>query len=705
MGALTTSVIVAFVCTYSRDFDSARANRGPFPPTSTSLVLFSICLYVLGTFWYARIETPSEEYHSTRSSKQRSAPTRLPGWMSFIIIILFILRLVLSLSRTTQLDNHPVDEIINDANTLHQNWLKKAQSAESLADALSQYRIRYHRSPPPMFDIWFQWAKSKKSYIMNDFNQIHDDLAPFWGMDPQEIRQQTWDLIVNPANDVGGINIRGGRASIASNIPSEHKRKVDGVVSMINNFAQHLPDMDIAINLLESPRVAVPYSTLKSMRDAGLRNADDRSNKDSAFSGDRGGQWQTLPDEPVENPPIFEDHASDEVFGEWGSTSCPTLSSSRLQRNWDLAHLCTSCAAPHSDRSGAFLSNWTLAQDPCHQPDLAYLHGLYVSPSSFRVHHNLLPVFSHSKVHGFQDVLYPGSEEYSASGDAVYAPTDEQFDPPFSEKESTLFFRGAASEGITTGNNAWRSFLRQRFLHLLSPGAHTGTTSPILLPAQNSEAFKFANIPDSVLRTLLPTDAKFTEIANCVEPDCTFERAQFESASEGPTSPAIPFKDFWKYKYLLDLDGVGHNTRFSAFLRSHSLVFKAGILREWWSSRVTAWKHFVPLDVRGHNLFPTLAYFRGFPATKETRELVPHEDAAQRIAEEGKRWAERVMRKDDMEVYMFRLLIEWGRVTDDRRDDLAFGSMEKWWESTRVGVGQGRGDKKKSTLAKLIGGP
>ncbi|KAL9088731.1 MAG: hypothetical protein Q9165_006040 [Trypethelium subeluteriae] len=594
--------------------------------------------------------------------------------------------------------------MIGNAQSLHQSWLKKAQAAESLSDAVSQYRIRYHRPPPPMFDHWFQWAKNKRTLIMNDFDQIHEDLLPFWGMAPQDIRQQTWDLIVNPANEVAGISIRGGRASIASNIPSEHKRMLDGVVSMVNKFVEYLPDMDLAINVLESPRVAVPYSTLRVMRDMGLRNADDRNTKDSSFSGDRGGQWQTIPDGPVENSPIFQDNAGNQVFSEWASISCPTMSPSRLQRNWDLARLCTSCAAPHSDKSGAFLSNWTLSQDPCHQPDLASLHGLYVSPPYFRAHHNLLPIFSNSKAKGFQDILYPSFEEYAANGEAIHAPTDEHPDPPFAEKESTLFFRGAASEGISTGNHAWRSFLRQRFLHLLSPGAHTGTTSPMLLPARNSESFIFSKIPDETLRALLPTDAKFTEIANCVDPDCILERVQFESASEGATSPPVSFQDFWKYKYLLDLDGLGHNSRFTAFLRSHSLVFKAGILREWWSNRVTAWKHFVPLDVRGHGLFPTLAYFNGFPETQDSKEFPPHEDAAQRIAEEGKRWAERVLRKEDMEVYMFRLLLEWGRVTDDRRDELGFGAREKWWEGTHVGIGQGRGDKKKSTLAKFIGG-
>jgi hypothetical protein len=33
-----------------------------------------------------------------------------------------------------------------------------------------------------------------------------------------------------------------------------------------------------------------------------------------------------------------------------------------------------------------------------------------------------------------------------------------------------------------------------------------------------------------------------------------------------------------------------------------------------------------------------------------------------------------VLRKEDMEIYFFRLLLEWGRLTDDRRDMIGFGS-------------------------------
>lgn len=46
--------------------------------------------------------------------------------------------------------------------------------------------------------------------------------------------------------------------------------------------------------------------------------------------------------------------------------------------------------------------------------------------------------------------------------------------------------------------------------------------------------------------------------------------------------------------------------------------------------------------------------------------------AGEEIAEAGREWAEKVLRKEDMEIYMFRLLLEWGRVTDDYRDEIGY---------------------------------
>ena len=52
--------------------------------------------------------------------------------------------------------------------------------------------------------------------------------------------------------------------------------------------------------------------------------------------------------------------------------------------------------------------------------------------------------------------------------------------------------------------------------------------------------------------------------------------------------------------------------------------------------------------------------------------FLEHDYEAHRIAEEGRAWAESVLRRTDMMLYFWRLLLEYARVMDDNRDRLAF---------------------------------
>lgn len=98
------------------------------------------------------------------------------------------------------------------------------------------------------------------------------------------------------------------------------------------------------------------------------------------------------------------------------------------------------------------------------------------------------------------------------------------------------------------------------------------------------------------------------------------------------------------------------------------------LFREWWEGRVFPWLHFIPLDLRGQGLWASLTYFAGFKGSGigDNMYWPPMDDQVKVIADEGAAWARKVLRKEDMEIYMFRLLLEWGRLTDDRRSEVGF---------------------------------
>ena len=84
----------------------------------------------------------------------------------------------------------------------------------------------------------------------------------------------------------------------------------------------------------------------------------------------------------------------------------------------------------------------------------------------------------------------------------------------------------------------------------------------------------------------------------------------------------------------------------------------------------------MPVDPRYHGLHSTLAYFVGLKyrgrLNGATQVTESRKEDARWIAEQGRKWAGKALRSEDMEVYLFRLLLEWGRVVDDNRDNLGF---------------------------------
>ena len=126
-------------------------------------------------------------------------------------------------------------------------------------------------------------------------------------------------------------------------------------------------------------------------------------------------------------------------------------------------------------------------------------------------------------------------------------------------------------------------------------------------------------------------------------------------------------------KYLLDIDGRSNN-RWRSTLQSRSLGIKATIFKEWYTERLLGWRHYVPLDNRFDDLYSLLAYFVGLdiPAIRDGLKLPRHDNEAYTLAHQGREWAAKVLRREDMEIYLFRLLLEYGRLIDDRRAAIGF---------------------------------
>ena len=64
------------------------------------------------------------------------------------------------------------------------------------------------------------------------------------------------------------------------------------------------------------------------------------------------------------------------------------------------------------------------------------------------------------------------------------------------------------------------------------------------------------------------------------------------------------------------------------------------------------------------DFYGIMEYFLG----NKRKGVEGHDDVAREIAVSGKLWAERVLRKEDMRIYVLRLLLEYARLCDDERE-------------------------------------
>jgi hypothetical protein len=501
-----------------------------FPPKSNvglvlCLTLLTIAL-ILHLVTDTNIETRIRSTVPVRLGRNQTA--------AFIVLLIAFSIGVVVYRHQPPTPDHPIKSLIELAAVQHETWESQAHRSKSLAEAAAHYRRRYKRDPPPNFDKWYNFAVTRNSIVIDDFDNIEEDLAPFSSFNPDDLRLRTVTVLATNT-DVTGIRIRDGQAQAISEVPEEHRWVVDGALTMIQQFVEFLPDMDLAMNLHDECRVAVPYDHLKNALDNPQPYpAPDPSKPPKDFSSGRAKRWPDI--EKVRNDPQFFEDARPPTFQTYGSIACPPNSRARKERHWQTKGFCSKCIEPHS--MGAFVSNWTLSADPCHQPDIANLHGMHLSPSTMMGTHDVVPIFSQSRAPGYIDIRYPSPWNYLAK--TKYEFNEKYPDPHFQDKQDVLFWRGVTSEGVTTAGT-WKGMLRQRLVHLLN---NQTSRHPIMLPmGDHSGNLEYALKRTADIKKYLATktDARFVDGAvSCAGHDCTDQEKEFSFG--GDVDPIPPVK-------------------------------------------------------------------------------------------------------------------------------------------------------------------
>ncbi|KAF2454045.1 hypothetical protein BDY21DRAFT_387729 [Lineolata rhizophorae] len=546
----------------------------------------------------------------------------------------------------------PIDDLIRNARDELDALLAKESS--NVKDAARRYRERRGRHPPPGFDAWVDFALANNATLVEDFfDQIHHDLGPFWGVEPATLRWQARSFQHT-------ISVRNGSASFRSD---RDRRWMVLWHNLTNSVARHLPDLDMPINVMDESRLLVKWEAIEG------HMARERASRVLAPVENVTDGYPQLP-EPVLDPEPFDARwISTGPYWALARDTCPPGSDARN------AEPPTNTSGPPPMPEGfpahsysGYVQNWTLAKDPCAIPHIQEMHGTFIEPISLKTSKELFPMFGGSKLPMNNEILIPPAMYWTE--DPFYSGGEEDHGGPWAEKHSKMMWRGAGTGGRNKKEN-WTRFQRHRFLSMVN-GTSVRQAELSADPPPNFELPSYTHYPlgavedGGSLGAWVDTfsDTGFVHLV-CFPAQgnkhCPYTDPYF-AVRQGMDMAAQ-----YAYKYLPDLDGNSFSGRYRGFLRSNALPVKATIYAEWHDSRLVPWLHFVPMDNSFVDVYGIMDYFLGVDGVRPG-----HDAAARTIAEDGQAWANRVLRREDMQIYVYRLLLEYARVLDERRNVLGY---------------------------------
>ncbi|KAF4551576.1 Hypothetical protein D9617_13g100770 [Elsinoe fawcettii] len=537
---------------------------------------------------------------------------------------------------------HPIDLLVKDNERDFRVMIDRQSS--TLEEAVKNYKKRYGMSPPPRFDDWYRFAKKKGVQIIDDYDTIYHSMLPFWGLKPSTVRGRVREALGFDGNALIAIMIRGGKVTHHQAGPDWQQQ---ATIGMLEEFIQYLPDMDLAFNIHDEPRVVVPHDELDRLVSLG------KSRQAKSSSNPKTKQFSARPQDLQSGKRVLEVKTTRfNVFAHqpvWlpSRLSCSIDSPARAVEDSpdDLAKYALSTLG--------FIHNHTAFTDICNTPSLATSHGFFDRPNAFNVVHDLVPIFSQSKMSSFQDILYPSPWYWSEK--VHYNP---KADPSWPSKAAKLWWVGSTTGGFSR-NGGWRRQHRQKLVTKLNALdiakiMHNSATSSGDLGGENPD-WNIKDVQREEYKDLM--DVHFSHIGQCDPGDCDAQKEFFQMVKQAD------FQTAWKHRFLLDVDGNAFSGRFYAFLKSKSLPIKMNVFREWHEEWIRPWVHFVPLSLRAEEGLELVRYLS---AEEEGRRT------AERLAEQGRMWAEKTLRNEDFEVWFFRLLLEYARVIDDERENIGY---------------------------------
>ncbi|KDQ62410.1 glycosyltransferase family 90 protein [Jaapia argillacea MUCL 33604] len=521
---------------------------------------------------------------------------------------------------------HPILDLIERAESDWDEKLKRA--SKSFDEAVLEYKRRYGRAPPKGFDHWWEYVQEHNVQLPDEYDQIFLDLEPFWGVKPADLHALMGTHLENTTESYTVVKSEGNpelmvlAGSLREDQRQGHLETAYLWIDLLNEVQHHLPPFKAVFSPRDNPRT-FGDQRIKSMAT-------------TAAAEKRHIDIHNLP--PAQR------------LG-WRAACKLSSPSAKLPINF--------AYPPHPNPHKTFIHNHRLAMDPCLHPIIFHTHGQFLSkgtgPMPSETNELFLPIFAYSStllhsdlrltsMHGFVDDIIPRSD-----------------DPAWEHKtDERLSWRGTNTGIFHSDLYRWKSAQRARLVAFADDlvGNLTVLTSPseegVDAPVGEGMTIRKALVKPAML------DVAFAGTPlGCDPPTCDKLREMFDWHA------AQSFKAAGKHKYVLDMDGNGWSSRFKRSITSNALIFKATVYPEWFTDRIIPWLHYVPVQMDLSDLHDSLIFFRG-----NLNGQGAHDDLAKRIASAGRTWSKTLWRREDMAAYMFRLFLEYARVTSLDREAL-----------------------------------
>ncbi|KAL1412895.1 hypothetical protein Q8F55_000644 [Vanrija albida] len=518
---------------------------------------------------------------------------------------------------------HPFYELMEKG---EEQWrtIRERQS-RSLDDAVKQYKFRYNLDPPAGFDAWFAWAREHGVELVDEYDLMMRDVLAHHALEPAEFvnrsaglegSKHTYTLDITKE----GVKVTGDRANAA---------RPKHLAAFIEGFKDTLPKgFNLRITGSDHDMSGVVLG--KDQR----RRAMELVRKKQHFTPE---ELETL-ENPGRTPA-------------WGwFKSCPLDSPANAIPNAENI-------VPDENAPKSFVWDHLATMDFCEFPELKRLHGALCVDRNDRSPSILKPWLVHSKLPGDASFLIPPIDGYTNTTHkdiAKLGTWEDKLDP-------RVHWRGQSTGGYDTQID-WRQSHRMRLHHMFNGkqgGDHDWdeSTANVFMPDGYGGYEK-------VVRKLPQLSKAYGDVKLTGKPiQCPNDEVCAEIAKEVEFGHALPAKNSWMFRYMLDVDGNGWSERFFRLLSSASPVLKMTIFADWEMDRLVPWYHYIPIRADYSDAWDVLAFFIGPIRSDGTVDHSKgHDYLGKKIGAAGQEFALSHWRWVDMQAYMYRLLLELDRL-------------------------------------------